>query len=122
MTNRRVIKEGIKVEPLPCLYVMSSTFVKYDIFSKIIKCISPIFSYLLIYEFINNMFYKRVILWKQGLPQRTENCRVHKFSGPKSPLNSGSYRPRSRGVVQIQSSSNKTARMMTKIARLFMFS
>ena len=26
-----------------------------------------------------NMFYKRVILWKQGLYQSTENCRV---SGP----------------------------------------
>ena len=23
-----------------------------------------------------NMFYKRIILWKQGLKQRTENCRV----------------------------------------------
>ena len=29
-----------------------------------------------------NMFYKRVILWKQGLHQRTDNCRVFKFSGP----------------------------------------
>ena len=29
-----------------------------------------------------NMFYKRVILWQQGLHQRTENCRVYKFSGP----------------------------------------
>ena len=28
------------------------------------------------------MFYKRVILWKQELHQRTENCRVYKFSGP----------------------------------------
>ena len=29
-----------------------------------------------------NMFYKRVILWKQGLHQRTENRRMYKFSGP----------------------------------------
>ena len=28
------------------------------------------------------MFYQRAILWKQGLCQRTENCRVYKFSGP----------------------------------------
>ena len=29
-----------------------------------------------------NMFFKRVVLWKQGLYQRSENCRVYKFSGP----------------------------------------
>ena len=29
-----------------------------------------------------NMFYNRFILWKQGLPQRTEKRSVHKFSGP----------------------------------------
>ena len=28
------------------------------------------------------MVYKRVILWKQGLQQRTEICQVYKFSGP----------------------------------------
>ena len=26
-----------------------------------------------------SMFYKRVILWKQGIHQRTINCRVYKF-------------------------------------------
>ena len=25
------------------------------------------------------MFYKRVILWKQGLHQRTKNCRAYRF-------------------------------------------
>ena len=30
------------------------------------------------------MFYKRVILWKQGLHQRTENYQVYKLSRPAS--------------------------------------
>ena len=29
-----------------------------------------------------SMFYKSFIRWKQRLQQRTENCRVYKFSGP----------------------------------------
>ena len=33
-------------------------------------------------KFSINEFYKRVILWKQGLHERTETCRVYKFSGP----------------------------------------
>ena len=28
-------------------------------------------------------FYKRSILWKQGIHQRTENCRVYRLSGPE---------------------------------------
>ena len=32
--------------------------------------------------FVFSMCYKRVILWKQGLHQRTENCLVYNFSGP----------------------------------------
>ena len=28
------------------------------------------------------MFYTRVILWKQGLHQTTQNCQVYRFSGP----------------------------------------
>ena len=30
----------------------------------------------------NMLEFKRVILWKQGLHQRSENCRVYKYSGP----------------------------------------
>ena len=29
----------------------------------------------------DNMFYKRVIPWKQELHQRTENCQIYEFSG-----------------------------------------
>ena len=36
--------------------------------------------------FVGKIFYKRVILWKQGLHQITENCQVYKSSGPDYPV------------------------------------
>ena len=49
------------------------------------ECIGTLFQIVscrLLVTNIGNMFYKRVILWNQGLRQRTENCRVYKFAGP----------------------------------------